>query len=68
MVDLMGSLGLGYYDATIQATDSNTLLVESEKYFTQYYYDQNGFILLGRANKVYNTLVNSSMVVGKTWF
>lgn len=29
----MASLGIGIFDATIKATESNKLLLESEKYF-----------------------------------
>lgn len=33
-----------------------------------YYFDQNGFILLGRQSKIFNAVVNSSLVDGNTWF
>lgn len=33
-----------------------------------YYFDQNGFILLGRQSKIFNAVVNSSLVEGNTWF
>lgn len=68
MVDLMASLGLGIFDATLQATETNKVLLESEKFFASYYYDQNGFILLGRFMKTFNAPANSSLTVGKTWF
>lgn len=68
MVDLMASLSLGVFDATIQITPENTLLLETETYFAEYLFDANGFILLGRQPKQYRSEVNSSLMVDRTWF
>ena len=68
MVDLMASLSIGVFDGTIEATDSNKVILESQTFFAEYYFDQNGFILLGRYAKAFNAVANSSLVVGKTWF
>ena len=69
MVDLLASLATGVTeDIVLSMTDSNKLLIETAKDFSEYIFDFNGFVLVGKSLKEFPTHPSSSLIIGNNYF
>lgn len=68
MVDLLASLSLGSVQVVqITPTETNHVMVETDKEFIDYAFDFNGFILNGRISKKFNTSPSASLISGSRY-
>ena len=69
MVDLLATLATGVTsEILLSMTDSNHLMIETKTDFSEYAFDFNGFVLIGKSAKSFPTHPSSNLLLKDTYF